>query len=86
MSSSAAGEGPHLCHAIGCSTPIEPFRLMCGPHWKRVPAELQTAVWAAYRHGQEVDKRPSPAYVEAAARAVAAVLRSEDGQLKIPGF
>jgi hypothetical protein len=77
---------PHICHARGCSTPIEPFRLMCGPHWKRVPPELQTAVWAAYRHGQETDKDPSPAYLAAAELAIAAVARTDDGQTKFPGF
>lgn len=85
MSSSAAGD-VHLCHAIGCSTPIDPWRLMCAPHWKRVPPELQTAVWAAYRHGQEKDKRPSREYLEAAELAIAAVARADAGQLKIPGF
>jgi len=75
----------HPCQAIGCSTPIERWKLMCADHWARVPAELQTAVWAAYRHGQEDDKRPSVEYLEAADKAIAAAARA-DGQMKIPGF
>lgn len=86
MSSPAEGPGIRRCHAIGCSTVIESFRLMCRAHWKSVPGELQTAVWAAYRHGQETDGKPlSREYLEAAEKAIAAVARA-DGQLKIPGF
>jgi hypothetical protein len=82
-----AADGPAIsrCHAVGCPKVIESFRLMCGDHWRSVPSELQTGVWAAYRHGQETDGKPSREYLEAAERAIAAVARA-DGQLKIPGF
>lgn len=60
----------HVCHAVGCTTPVPPRLLMCGRHWAMVPKALQREVWATYRHGQEVDKRPSQAYLAAAHRAV----------------
>jgi hypothetical protein len=85
MSSPADDPGIKRCEARGCPTVIESFRLMCREHWRQVTPELQTAVWAAYRHGQEKDKRPSPEYLEAAAKAIEAVARL-DGQMKIPGF
>ena len=77
---------PHHCHAIGCRTPIEPWRLMCRQHWAKVPPTLQTAVWASYRPGQEEDKRPSAEYLEAARLAIAAVGSVGNDQLRIPGF
>lgn len=46
---------------------------MCPVHWRMVPRHLQRAVWQNYREGQEIDKRPSAAYLEAAERAIAAV-------------
>jgi hypothetical protein len=77
---------PHRCHAIGCATVIESFKLMCREHWAKVPPALQTAVWASYRPGQEHDKRPSSEYLEAARLAIAAVATVGDDQLRIPGF
>lgn len=41
----------------------------CGPHWFALPKALRDRIWQTYRAGQETDKRPSPAYLEAA-RAV----------------
>jgi len=48
---------------------------MCRIHWRQVPADVRASVWLAYRHGQETDGRPSPAYLDAVAAAVAAVAR-----------
>lgn len=42
-----------------------------------VPAELKADVWAHYRAGQEVDKRPSPKWHQAATRAIRAVAELE---------
>lgn len=64
---------PHRCHARGCRREVAPSLLMCPVHWRMVPRHLQRAVWQHYREGQEVDKRPSAAYLEAAAAAIAAV-------------
>lgn len=63
----------HTCHAKGCDAAVPPRMLMCYPHWKMVPKMLQAAIWATYRPGQERDKRPSEAYMEAQRRAVHAV-------------
>lgn len=67
----------HQCHAEGCERPVKPKLLMCFHHWRMVPARLQRGIWATYRKGQEVDKRPSPAYMAAQRRAVAEVARAE---------
>ncbi len=67
----------HHCHAKGCPKVVPPKLLMCGRHWRMVPAELQRKVWATYRPGQEVDKRPTRAYLDAADEAIAAVAALE---------
>lgn len=64
----------HTCHVPGCAVPVPPKRLMCTSHWMRVPVALRRAVWDAYRPGQEVDKRPSPAWFQAAKEAIASVV------------
>lgn len=67
----------HTCHAQGCDVSVPPALLMCGRHWRLVPAELQAAVWRAYRRGQETDKRPSALYLAVATAAIAAVAEIE---------
>lgn len=67
----------HTCHALGCEDYCPPRHLMCGRHWRMVPPELQRGVWAAYRAGQEIDKRPSPAWHAAAEAAILAVFELE---------
>lgn len=42
-----------------------------------VPRDLQTAVWAYYRPGQEVRKDPTPEYLSAAQAAIDAVAAKE---------
>ena len=49
---------------------VDPQYLMCRPHWTRVPKSLADTVWSTYRHGQEVDKRPSREYLTAAKAAI----------------
>lgn len=71
---------PHRCHAIGCDEAVPPALLMCSRHWRLVPRVLQREVWQAYRKGQEIDKRPSAAYLTAAGRAIAAVAEIERRQ------
>lgn len=68
----------HTCHALNCSVPVPPNRLMCLRHWRMVPRTYQAAVWATYRPGQEIDKLPSPEYLHAADAAIAAVAQRED--------
>jgi hypothetical protein len=67
----------HKCHARGCEKTVPPRMLMCLPHWRAVPRQLQAAVWATYRPGQERDKDPSPEYLDAARAAIEAVAELE---------
>jgi hypothetical protein len=68
----------HHCHAYRCRVHVPPRMLMCRPHWFMAPWLLRAAVLHHYRPGQEHDKRPSPAYMAAAVRAIAAVAERED--------
>lgn len=67
----------HTCHAVGCGKAVPPRLLMCFPHWKLVPRHVQGLVWRFYRRGQEVDKRPSAAYLCVQALAVLSVAMEE---------
>jgi hypothetical protein len=42
----------HLCPARRCPREVPDHLLMCGIHWRQVPAPLQRAVNAAYDHGR----------------------------------
>ena len=53
---------------------------MCLKHWRMVPQELQRAVWATYRPGQEQDKNPSEAYMKVARTVIDAVATKESRQ------
>jgi hypothetical protein len=46
---------------------------MCARHWRMVPKHIQREIWATYRPGQEIDKRPSAEYMAAQRRAIDAV-------------
>lgn len=63
----------HVCHARDCTEPVPPRMLMCAKHWRMVPANLQAEVWRTYRAGQEIDKRPTREYLDAAQAAIEAV-------------
>lgn len=67
----------HTCHARGCDEPVPPRLLMCRAHWRMVPKRLKDAVWQHYRRGQEVDKRPTVSYLDAAGAAIKAVAAKE---------
>ena len=67
----------HRCHAVECTVPVKPEMLMCAKHWRKVPRQLQRAVWKAYRVGQCDDKRPSRDWLAAADAAIKAVARAE---------
>lgn len=60
----------HLCHAVQCDRQVPPALLMCKPHWRMVPKDLQLRVWRTYRQGQEVDKKPSEAYIRSQLAAI----------------
>ncbi len=67
----------HHCHARGCARAVPPEMLFCYPHWRRVPKNIQRAVWATYRPGQCDDKDPSEAWHEAADAAIGFVAQLE---------
>lgn len=75
----------HLCHAIGCETPVRPALLMCRRHWFMVPARLRAEVLATYRRGQCDDKNPSLDYLVAARAAINAVAAQERATQPAPG-
>lgn len=70
----------HTCHATGCGKPVAPKFLMCGKHWAMVPKPQQAEIWRHYRPGQEVDKRPSGAYLTVMKVAIDTVALAEGAQ------
>lgn len=56
----------HECHWPGCPRQVPPAMWGCREHWFALPKRLRDAIWRAYRPGQEADRRPSVAYLEAA--------------------
>lgn len=67
----------HTCHAINCKTQTKPEMFMCLKHWRKVPKDLQRAIWKYYRPGQCDDWRPSPEYCNTAKKAVRSVAEKE---------
>ena len=63
----------HVCHAWNCAKVVAPEFLFCPPHWRMTPRVTQRLVWALYRPGQEIDKRPTRAYLIIQAYAVTEV-------------
>lgn len=61
----------HECHWPGCTKQVPPAMWGCSQHWFKLPRPLRNKIWAAYRPGQEVDQRPSRAYVEVAQEVLA---------------
>jgi hypothetical protein len=57
----------HTCHWTGCTREVPPSMWGCKPHWFKLPKVLRDAIWAAYRPGQEIDKKPSDRYIATAA-------------------
>jgi len=55
------------CMVAGCGARHPSEHAMCRRHWTRVPAALQSALWAAWR-----SEPGSPAHVDLLARAWAA--------------
>jgi hypothetical protein len=63
--------GPtHPCPARLCPRDVPGHLLMCGIHWRLVPAPMQRAVNAAYDHGQGLGTLALLHAQEAAIRAV----------------
>jgi len=63
--------------------------MMCAQHWFMLPQSIRDEVWKTYRPGQEIDKRPSAAYMAALAKARAYIEELETAQIvsgKIPAI
>lgn len=56
----------HTCHHPGCTAEVPPRMWGCRKHWFRLPKTLRDRIWATYRPGQEIDKRPSEEYLAVA--------------------
>lgn len=51
----------HHCHALGCKRSCPPAHLMCGPHWAKVPSDIQRDVYRTCRmRGDSVDATWAP--------------------------
>jgi len=57
---------PHTCHWPGCPKSVPPAMWGCKAHWYILPKVFRDKIWAAYRPGQEIDKRPSEEYLKVA--------------------
>ena len=60
----------HKCHHPHCSTEVPPRLFACKKHWFALPKKFRDDLWATYRKGQEVDKRPSGDYLRAVSVAI----------------
>jgi hypothetical protein len=56
----------HKCHWPTCDLEVPPKMWGCRGHWFTLPGNLRSLIWRTYREGQEVDKKPSIDYLEAA--------------------
>lgn len=39
---------PKVCPVGGCVEPVKKGHLMCLAHWRKVPREVQRAVWSSF--------------------------------------
>lgn len=69
----------HTCHLPGCNSGCPAAHLLCGPHWRMVPKDLQQEVNATVnQRGKRVDASWAP-WWRAQAQAIVAVLRKVSG-------
>lgn len=59
----------HHCHWPGCEQQVPPAKWGCTAHWFKLPKGIRSAIWRAYRPGQELTKSPDKAYLSAAKAA-----------------
>ncbi len=60
----------HTCHRPGCATKVPPKMFACLKHWFSLPTFIRAKIQREYRPGQEIDKHPSKAYLDAAMLAL----------------
>jgi hypothetical protein len=56
----------HHCHWPGCHKIVPPSLWGCATHWFKLPVKLRQRIWHHYVPGQEINKNPTPAYIEVA--------------------
>jgi hypothetical protein len=61
--------GNHRCHWPGCELQVPPAMWGCRRHWYKLPHDIRQQIWATYRTGQEIDRKVSAAYIDAARAA-----------------
>lgn len=59
----------HHCHWPGCERQVPPAKWGCPTHWSTLPKGIRSAIWRAYRPGQELTQTPNQAYFDAAQAA-----------------
>lgn len=69
----------HACHWPGCGQQVPPAMWGCRAHWFRLPRRLRELIWATYRPGQEIDMRPSDAYLDAATQVQQWIAANAEG-------
>jgi hypothetical protein len=57
----------HACAIPGCEKPAKDGQLMCWPHWRRVPRELNRAIFATVH---DLDRTAYRANVAEAIRVI----------------
>jgi hypothetical protein len=68
----------HHCHWLGCNAQVPPAKWGCYRHWLMLPRRLRSAIWDAYRPGQESNRTPSIQYL-ALAREVQEWIKENHG-------
>ena len=67
----------HTCHANFCQTVTSEKYLMCPSHWFKVPKNLQSAVWSAFKGTIATQRLDSIPYMKACAEAVEYIAKLE---------
>ena len=55
----------HHCHNPNCRRPLPAHLVSHKSAWFALPKRLRDGIWANYREGQEIDKQPTEAYIDA---------------------
>ena len=61
----------HECHNPNCRQPLPAHLVSHSSAWFALPKKLRDAIWQNYRAGQEDDKRPTMAYIDALEACIA---------------
>lgn len=72
----------HTCAAEGCTKRIAWYLLMCLPHWRMVPADLQRAIRKTWSAWCRVGRGPGRQLLEHDAACVLAVAAVREKQIK----